>query len=364
MDKGLKGLAAAGRLRPAPMFAHMDEAEGLSLNGVESLFAIALKVCARGLAARLTPLPGLAMPVFQALMRAGLRERTVTEHNLRLFLPSQWLDLSEANHLTDAALREVATTCGTSLTTLEMNKLSSVSPDAVCHLVGSARGLRELTLSRAGCASDELLRTLARNCTELAELDLSKQATLTLAGLSALSSLRHLQRLVLYSCSAVNDDVLLQLCAVTGLRHLSLARCVRVTDRGVCAVAHTNRGLQELIVSYCRNLTDATLAVLRELALTFIDLTSLTAVTEDALCAFFERGGARLRTAYLSFCSGVTPRVAAAVAAHCGLLEKLYLSYVALQGPRCVFNACRLLQPTALAFRRRHHGHCELVSVY
>ncbi len=62
------------------------------------------------------------------------------------------------------------------------------------------------------------------------------------------------------------------------------------------------------------------------LSLSFIDLTSLVALTEGALCAFFECCGAQLRTVYLSFCAHVTSRVAGAVALHCPLLEKLYLS--------------------------------------
>ncbi len=140
----------------------MDEAEGLSLEGVESLFSTALRVCARQLAKRRAPLPYLAMPVKQALLRAGLRERTVTDQNLQLFLPSACIDLSDANHLSDAALDLVAGVCGSTLTVLQLYKTSSFSPAAVCHLLGMAHGLQELRLSRAGCVCDELLYTLAR----------------------------------------------------------------------------------------------------------------------------------------------------------------------------------------------------------
>ncbi len=109
------------------------------------------------------------------------------------------------------------------------------------------------------------------SCRELVELNLTKQATLSAAGLSSLAALHHLQRLVLYSCVAVNDEVLQRLsCTLKSLHHLSLARCVRVTDLGLCAIINANPGLQELIVSYCRNITDLSLSAMQRLVAQYI----------------------------------------------------------------------------------------------
>ncbi len=103
-----------------------------------------------------------------------------------------------------------------------------------------------------------------------------------------------------------------------------------------------------------RLLTDAFLAELcLQPALEYVDLTSLTLVTEKALigeirryssvfivihpCSsadFIRNCGAELRIFYLSFCSGVTSETATAIGQVCVNMRKLYLSRQPLIGDK------------------------------
>ncbi len=132
----------------------------------------------------------------------------MTDHNIDAFLPTRYLDLSNALHLSDEALRK-GVQQGCDLLTLSLYKASSFTPGAVCDFVGRQTNLQELTLSRAGCASDELLHVLSAHCTKLTSLNLvlacccarrshprclkTRQSTLSPASLMRLKTLVHLQ---------------------------------------------------------------------------------------------------------------------------------------------------------------------------
>lgn len=317
-----------------------EDGGGRRIIGEDTLCMRALEVSAQHLE-YVSNLDGVAAPVVLSLLSKGLTLRSVHDGNIHMFLKAtSVLDLSDALHLSDVTI-DKCLELRVDLVSLILYKASSFSPQAVCKLVSTQHNLRELILSRCGSASDALIELLPRHCPQLRSLDLTRQSTLSVGALGSVRYLSGLERLVLYSCTATSDSLLITLATrLTSLRHLSLARCGTVSDAGVAVICRTNPGLQDLIVSYCRNLTDSVLDDLKRLRLSYVDFTS-TRFTVDGMLDYLGSCGAHIRILYLSFCAGVNKEVAKSIGSNCAGLERLYLSRQPVLGDEEVIGICK-----------------------
>lgn len=137
----------------------------------------------------------------------------------------QHLDLSSCTFVSDEGLRYLGLSAGKRLLTLN---LSSVS-----------------TFSNLG------LVLLAKECTSLLHLNLSKCLQVQDLGVMALAHIHTLHSLKLTGCVGVSDSSLAFLAVnCRSLRSLCLKWCVGITDRAIFAIGTYCLNLQELDVSY------------------------------------------------------------------------------------------------------------------
>ena len=150
-----------------------------------------------------------------------------------------------------------------------------------------------------------------------------------------LSCLPRLTRLEFSSCHSLKDSVAFELAKFTGLRHLTLQHCERITDIGLAAMSkgplrHSLSSLE--LVSCHRNITDQGIMALAgfDQNLVFLNLQGCDLVSDASLVATLPRlrklqwislsdtrvtdacldalGVSSLRVLHVEHCSGVTDR--------------------------------------------------------
>lgn len=293
--------------------------------------------------ARTSALPA---PCHRLLLREAIQLKTVDDGLLALFVPTFHLDLADSLMLTDAALEHVAAP----LQSLSLYRASSFTAHAMTAMLARTPTLTELNASRCGHFDDDVLSALGQHCPHLHLLDMTRLAALSSRALCAsLAQLTVLRKLVLFAVSNVDDAVLTTVArCMPRLESLSLARCGRITDAGVCDVVRGCPALRDLILAHCRRLTDITLHAMCTVAtLQFTDFTSLSLLSEHALCEFVRRRGPGLRILYFSFCANVTARVIETVGRCAPHLQRLYLSRQPAIGDAsitCIARGCAELE--------------------
>ncbi|GAB4819220.1 hypothetical protein N2152v2_006266 [Parachlorella kessleri] len=117
----------------------------------------------------------------------------------------------------------------------------------------------------------------------LTSLTLSKPTYLSLAGTEAIADLQCLRSMHIME-APILDSVLQPLSRLSGLQHLSLRDCCKLSDEGLKVIAHMTC-LESLDLSMVWQLTDATLAMLADslTCLARLDLTSCERFTAAGL---------------------------------------------------------------------------------
>ncbi|KAG9457174.1 hypothetical protein H6P81_001682 [Aristolochia fimbriata] len=142
------------------------------------------------------------------------------------------LDLSKSFKLTDSSLYALSHGCP-SLGKLNISGCSAFSDVALSYLTSACRNLKNLNL--CGCwkaASDNALKAIAENCSQLQFLNLGW-------------------------CEGVTDVGVMSLAlGCPELRALDLCGCVLITDESVIALANRCHHLRSLGLYYCQNITD------------------------------------------------------------------------------------------------------------
>ena len=168
---------------------------------------------------------------------AGLKKKVIVDENFSKFFDetSSELDLSDSLHLSDKCIDSL--TSLKDLSKLILYRASSFSSISLCRLFSSCSDqLQHLNLSRCESIDSSCVKVIAKHCTKIEVLDLTRQ-NLTKSSLMELCTLRELRKLVLFNVSSV-DDELLKMFAVRNpkLLHISLAKCRKVSDEGVIAL--------------------------------------------------------------------------------------------------------------------------------
>ncbi|XP_076771869.1 uncharacterized protein LOC117722865 isoform X3 [Arvicanthis niloticus] len=249
-------------------------------------------------------------------------------HNLLQFIKERAgtlraLDLSGTG-LPPEALQALGQVTGLKLEELNLHSCRDLSSDAVATLCRQQPGLTSLDLSGCSDLTDGALLAVSRGLRHLRHLSLKKLQRLTDAGCTALGSLHELQSLDMAECCLVSGRELAQVLgsvrrAPPALTSLRLAYCSSLklhqevenqapdpqepTSEPQGSSLLTLQALQELDLTACSKLTDASLAkVLQFPQLRQLSLSLLPAFTDMGLVAV-ARGCPSLERLALSHCS-------------------------------------------------------------
>ncbi|KDD74595.1 hypothetical protein H632_c1199p0 [Helicosporidium sp. ATCC 50920] len=179
------------------------------------------------------------------------------------------LDLSDARGIPSASLNALLCSLP-ALERLSLCGLPEVSDQLLAACLPSLPLLRTLRLDYCAALTDATAQTLARSCPRLSELSLAHCTLLTDAGLAALTPLApNLEVLSLGGCSKLSETALAPLLARCGsLRELVVAGVHGMGPGAVRALrgGEMRSGLEHLDLSWCRRVSDDALGELVEAA--------------------------------------------------------------------------------------------------
>ncbi|TQD76841.1 hypothetical protein C1H46_037621 [Malus baccata] len=208
--------------------------------------------------------------------------------------------------------------------------LCSRVPDASLVAISNAcrSTLRSIDLSRSNCFSGIGLLSLAANCKNLVEIDLSNATELRDSAVAALGEAKNLERLWMGRCKMITDMGVG--CIAVGCRKLRLINlkwCLRVSDLGVGLLAVKCKDLRSLDLSYLP-ITDRCLPSIFELQyLEDLVLEGCFSIDDDGLSAF-KHGCKSLKKLDISSCQNISHvGLSALTSGSDGCLEQLVLSY-------------------------------------
>ncbi|XP_068653500.1 F-box protein SKP2B-like [Aristolochia californica] len=173
---------------------------------------------------------------------------------------------------------------------------------------------------------DEAVITVANNCHDLRDLDLSKSFKLTDHSLYALAlGCPFLSKLTISGCSAFSDVTLSYLTSVCrNLKSLNLCGCVKAaSDNALKAIAENCSQLQTLVLGWCEGVTDVGVMSLALGCpdLRALDLCDCVLITDESVIALANRCH-HLRSLGLYYCKNITDRAMYSLAANCRVKSK------------------------------------------
>uniref|UniRef100_A0A8C4N3Z6 F-box and leucine rich repeat protein 7 n=1 Tax=Eptatretus burgeri TaxID=7764 RepID=A0A8C4N3Z6_EPTBU len=261
------------------------------------------------------------------------------------------LELPSCNGITNQALALVLAFC-TSLQHLNVSgKQISTSPSTAHMTQGCHLSLHHLDMSGCTGFTLECLHAIALHCPALSHLYLRRCTAVTDSGLRILAS----------HCPS--------------LREISMCDCPAITDVGIWELAQILRvGLRYLSVAHCIRLTDATLYHLGNYCpgLRYLNVRGLPSLTNIGLAAL-ARGCPRLRSLDVGHCAKLRDAGFEALAAGCPAIRRLGLRgchHVTSQGLRAIATGCPELRLLSLQgclipaewlnFVRKKCSHCVI----
>ncbi|KAK9811364.1 hypothetical protein WJX72_002569 [[Myrmecia] bisecta] len=175
------------------------------------------------------------------------------------------LDLDECRGISAASLQRIFTARLASLSSLCLNGIAEVSDQLLTEAALSVP-LRQLSICHCPAVTDAGLRGLAAGRPQLEGLALDDVGKVTGAGLEALAeSCRSLQVLSLKRCQRVTDASIAAVASRGALRTLRVNSVPHVGLATIKALAkHCRDHLEELDVSWCRNVPSAALGMLAD----------------------------------------------------------------------------------------------------
>ncbi|KAJ4830695.1 hypothetical protein Tsubulata_028412 [Turnera subulata] len=211
------------------------------------------------------------------------------------------LDLSLCPRVNDASLSVISNTCGDSL--------------------------KSIDLSRSRFFSYNGLMSLAVNCKNLVDIDLSNAAELRDAAAAAVAEAKNLERLWLGRCKLITDMGVG--CIAVGckkLRLISLKWCLGVTDLGIGLLAVKCKEIRSLDLSYLPITNKCLPSILKLQYLEDLILEGCFGIDDDSLAAV-KQGCKTLKTLDMSSCQNISHVGLSSLIHGAGSLQQLTLAY-------------------------------------
>ncbi|TVY62932.1 F-box/LRR-repeat protein, partial [Lachnellula suecica] len=293
----------------------------------------------------------------------SLYNRTVTNKTLTdIICPfvgrrARTIDISNCFHITDEGFNALSTQCGTLTTSWKMKSVWDISANAVLEMANNAKDLTEIDLSNCRKVSDNLLArivgwVITEPNTPQAASQRYKLGAQQAPPLGTVVGCPKLKRLVLSYCKHVTDRSMAHLAvhAHARLQSIDLTRCTTITDGGFQHWSiYKFANLERLILADCTYLTDNAIVYLTNAAkgLKELDLSFCCALSDTAT-EVLSLGCPHLSSLKLSFCgSAVSDSSLRSIGLH--LLELKELSVrgcvrVTGVGVEAVVEGCTVLE--------------------
>ncbi|OAY41574.1 F-box/LRR-repeat protein 3 [Manihot esculenta] len=187
--------------------------------------------------------------------------------------------------------------------------------------------LRSIDLSRSRFFSYNGLMSLALNCKNLVEIDLSNATELRDAAAAAVAEAKNLERLRLGRCKLITDMGIG--CIAVGckkLRLISLKWCLGVTDLGVELIALKCKEIRILDLSYLPITNKCLPSILKLQNLEDLVMEGCFGIDDDSL-AVLKDGCKSLKTLDMSSCQNISHVGLSSLISGAGGLEELTLAY-------------------------------------
>ncbi|GAB4860225.1 hypothetical protein Ancab_011704 [Ancistrocladus abbreviatus] len=187
--------------------------------------------------------------------------------------------------------------------------------------------LRSINLSRSRFLSNSGLSSLALNCSNLVEIDLSNATELTDTAVAAISEAKNLERLWLVRCKLVSDIGIG--CIAVGckkLKMISLKWCLRITNLGVGLIAMKCKELRSLDLSFLPISEKCLPPILQLEHLEDLILMGCLGIDDDGL-ATLKEGCKSMRTLDLSNCQNISHLGLSNLTRGAGFLYQITLPY-------------------------------------
>ncbi|KDP22812.1 hypothetical protein JCGZ_00399 [Jatropha curcas] len=170
--------------------------------------------------------------------------------------------------------------------------------------------------------------SLALNCKNLVDIDLSNTTELRDAAAAAVAEAKNLERLWLGRCKLITDMGIG--CIAVGckkLRLISLKWCLGVTDLGVGLIAVKCKEIRSLDLSYLPITNKCLPSILKLQYLEDLVMEGCFGIDDDSLAALQQHGCKTLKTLDVSSCQNITHVGLSSLIDGAGGLEKLILAY-------------------------------------
>lgn len=263
----------------------------------------------------------------------------------------EYLDLSGCLQVTPEGFQNLATGC-TNMHSLILNDFATLNDDclkpitAKCYklqnisILGSPlltdesfrrlaqRGkLKKLRIEGNHRISDQSLKVIGKNCSQLEHIYVGDCQKLTDVSLKALSNCKNLVVCNVADVVRVTDSGVKGLVegpATQKIRELNLTNCIRVGDMSLIALRKCH-SLTHLSVCYCEHIAEAGVELLGQIhSLTSIDLTGCNC-GDNGLSAL--GNNTRLKDVTLSECTSITDLGLQKFTQQCKDIERLDLSH-------------------------------------
>jgi F-box/leucine-rich repeat protein 7 len=217
------------------------------------------------------------------------------QRNTQPFPPSgpRFIDISNCFHLTDEGFTALSSACGRNVVTWKMKSVWDVSATAIHEMVKQAKDLEAVDLSNCRKVNDALLMHVIGNVPLQPPINSQQYAagrhyphgrgpppaTPTVNGANTVLGSQKLRSLTLSYCKHVTDRSMAHIgyYARTRLEEVDLTRCTTITDHGFEAWGqHQFHRLAKLCLADCTYLTDNAIVYLTNAApgLRYLDLVS------------------------------------------------------------------------------------------
>ncbi|QSZ29397.1 hypothetical protein DSL72_003911 [Monilinia vaccinii-corymbosi] len=245
----------------------------------------------------------------------SLYNRTVTNKALVEYIcpfvghRARSIDISNCFHITDEGFAAIYSQCGPNIRIWKMKSVWDITANAVLEMANSAKELEEIDLSNCRKVSDNLLaRIVGWVVTEpiAPQASLRQKPGTFIPPVGTVVGCPNLKRLTLSYCKHVTDRSMAHLAvhAHQRLQSIDLTRCTTITDNGFQHWSiYKFAKLEKLILADCTYLTDNAIVYLTNAAkgLKELDLSFCCALSDTAT-EVLSLGCPLLQSLKLSFC--------------------------------------------------------------
>ncbi|WMV12056.1 hypothetical protein MTR67_005441 [Solanum verrucosum] len=240
------------------------------------------------------------------------------------------IGLGKCKGVTDKGILQLVSG-GVNLNILNLTCCSELTDNAISAITDSCRSVLCLKLECCNLLTEKSLYHLGLHCSLLEELDLTDCFGVNDTGLYYLSKCTKLICLKLGLCTNITDKGLYCVARnCSEIRELDLYRCQGIGDDGLYALSSGCKRMQKLNLSYCSEVTDRGIECLGHLPeLSDLEMRSLLNVTGTGLTAL-ATGCKRLSELDVKDCTSIDDSGFMALAYYSRNLQQINLSHCAI----------------------------------